>query len=436
MGIKSGIGIGEAQIYDTSGIVNGYYKLIQEEQKKQAKYADEFADVLSKVDFKNLDPLDYKYIDQEYQKAKSIANKYANTRNTLEQRLAINEAKKAMQDIEEYAIGARSYRKNIADIAKNMLDNPEDYDDESKDEVKKLVSLPYADAIKLNRASITPFTYKRIQDVSLVDKTIDGARKALQTMAEESGKFKKVVKDGFEQLSYSIPQESVAGLFTAEMTANPKVKFQFKELYKQMNPEAEKPTDVQLADFARSLYEKKYQQQSYNFVGDRFKADKPKKDGDGEDKLTYRQGLISGLINKDKGSLDELTAMLPANSKAEYTTSLAIPGKSKGGFGGIRVTIPAASSPTGLDIVEDIPLQAGKPIIKINSLLNQYSGEKVNPSIISIKGGKRTGEKFEVKPNRPAAESVPSATKAEWRAAGWSDAQIDEAVKSGKIKVK
>jgi hypothetical protein len=145
-----------------------------------------------------------------------------------------------------------------------------------------LVSLPYADAIKLNRASITPFTYKRIQDVSLVDKTIDGARKALQTMAEESGKFKKVVKDGFEQLSYSIPQESVAGLFTAEMTANPKVKFQFKELYKQMNPEAEKPTDVQLADFARSLYEKKYQQQSYNFIGQKFKAEKPKEKSESE----------------------------------------------------------------------------------------------------------------------------------------------------------
>ena len=250
MGIKSGIGIGEAQVYDTSSIVNGYYKLIQEEQKKQAKYADELADVLSKVDFKNLDPIDYKYINQEYQNAKGIANKYSGSRNTLEQRLAISEAKKAMQGIEEYAMGARVWRKNISDVANDMLANPEDYDDESKDEVKKLISGSYADAIKLNRASITPFTYKRIQDVSLVDKTIDGARKALQTMAEESGKFSKIVKDGFEQLAYSIPQESVTGLLTAEMTANPKIKFQFKELYKQMNPEAEKPTDIQLADFA------------------------------------------------------------------------------------------------------------------------------------------------------------------------------------------
>ena len=282
MGIKSGIGIGEAQVYDTSSIVNGYYKLIQEEQKKQAKYADELADVLSKVDFKNLDPIDYKYINQEYQNAKGIANKYSGSRNTLEQRLAISEAKKAMQGIEEYAMGARVWRKNISDVANDMLANPEDYDDESKDEVKKLISGSYADAIKLNRASITPFTYKRIQDVSLVDKTIDGARKALQTMMEESGKFTKIVKDGFEQLAYSIPQESVTGLLTAEMTANPKIKFQFKELYKQMNPEAEKPTDIQLADFARSLYEKKYQQQSYKFIGQKFKADKPKEKSETE----------------------------------------------------------------------------------------------------------------------------------------------------------
>ena len=58
-----------------------------------------------------------------------------------------------------------------------MQDNPEDYDDESKDEVKKLISGSYADAIKLNRASITPFTYKRIQfiinEISNFEKKID-----------------------------------------------------------------------------------------------------------------------------------------------------------------------------------------------------------------------------------------------------------------------
>jgi hypothetical protein len=261
-----------------------------------------------------------------------------------------------------------------------MQDNPEDYDDESKDEVKKLISGSYADAIKLNRASITPFTYKRIQDASLVDKTIDGARKALQTMMEESGKFSKIVKDGFEQLVYSIPQESVTGLLTAEMTANPKIKFQFKELYKQMNPEAEKPTDTQLADFARSLYEKKYQQQSYKFIGNTFRQ---QKESQGEDLGWLQSGSPTSITipyANGKGAV-----------KASNYIGLSIPNKNFAGSEAIDMTTgsPVRSLKSSNDYqivgIGNFPtIVKGNQVVKSGSLA-QPNYESSNQSNIQYK---------------------------------------------------
>jgi hypothetical protein len=118
--------------------------------------------------------------------------------------------------------------------------------------------------------------------------------------------------------------------------------------------------------------------------------------GDGEDKLTYRQKLITGLINQDEDYRQELQANLPANSKIEYGVSRKVPGVSKGGYKYIKIRIPAESTENGIEVVETIPLEAGKPIQKLNYIINQYSPEKVSPSKVGITGGALRGDTFRV----------------------------------------
>ena len=73
---------------------------------------------------------------------------------------------------------------------------------------------------------------------------------------------------------------------------------------------------------------------------------------------------------------------------------------SKGGYRFMTITIPAESTENGLEITETIPLQAGKPIFKLNSIINQYGPEKVSPSKVGITGGKPRGDTFQVGSNK------------------------------------
>ena len=49
MAIKTGIGVGEAQVYDTSGLVGNFAKMLQKQAQDTAKFQEEMADLISKV---------------------------------------------------------------------------------------------------------------------------------------------------------------------------------------------------------------------------------------------------------------------------------------------------------------------------------------------------------------------------------------------------
>lgn len=50
MAVRSGIGVGEAQIFDTSGVIGTYGRVLAQQQKNDERYASELADLISKVD--------------------------------------------------------------------------------------------------------------------------------------------------------------------------------------------------------------------------------------------------------------------------------------------------------------------------------------------------------------------------------------------------
>jgi hypothetical protein len=104
----------------------------------------------------------------------------------------------------------------------------------------------------------------------------------------------------------------------------------------------------------------------------------------------------------------------------------------------LQITIPQGFDAKGNPLPElnqIVEASRGEGVIKLNRILNTYTGENISDSKLGIKGGKTAGEQIAV--NLPKSQaSIPTATLKEWKAAGWSDADIKEGVKQGVIKVK
>ena len=396
MPIKSGIGVGEAQIYDTSNLENSFMRIVAQKQKQDAMYADELATALARVDVKNLDPKDAKYVLEKYKGLKDLNTQAASLRDDTQKRLAKAQINKGVDEINEYAANAKAWRKSITEVGVLMADpkNFSDYDDSAREEVKSLVNSAYIDAVEKGKAAITPFTYQRKPDLSLIPKDLDQTRKDLEEAAKNPKNLYTTQKDGYNITGYQLKPQEVDVVLTGKLLTNDNLKYQYKQLYKQQNPDKPEPTDLDLANFYKAQYEQKYPGNPYTFIGSPTKIAKERKEETSEDKLTYRQQLITGLINQDEDYRQELQANLPPNTKVQYGKSRAIPGVSKGGYRFVKVTIPEESSPTGVEITETIPLEAGKPVQKLNYIINQYSPEKVSPSKVGISGGAPRGEKF------------------------------------------
>ena len=383
MAIKTGIGIGEAQVYDTSGLVNNFAKLLQKQQQEEAKFQTEIANLISKVDTKGVRDADKSEIAKMYEATKDLYRQAAATKNFQDKALLKARISKAVGDINEYSARSVEFSKRFNDLNNRVAQDSWAYDPKVIDKLrdisgKSLLSMG-ADA------QLDPFQYQKMPN----DKSRDAVFSAIKRQGEDFAKSKFIREGNREREVKTTPDEFILKVISDKLLSNPEYRTTAIYNFKQQNPQAPVNMEAIIANEA-ALYKDQYGTQ---YIGSASRI--PKEGGkEGEDKLTYRQQLITGLVNKDKTAREDLLAVLPANSKVDYRTSKAIPGKSQGGVGVIRITIPETSSPTGMEIVEDISLGSGSVAQKLNFIINQYSGEKIAPSRLGIVGGKGKGEKF------------------------------------------
>ena len=103
MPIKSGIGFGEAQVYNQPGaIVNLYGKLLQQQAKDQAQFATDLNNIMSKYSTKGLKDEDIKSTANAYQQIKDKVTS-SSTRTPAERAQALADARNGMQTIQEYS---------------------------------------------------------------------------------------------------------------------------------------------------------------------------------------------------------------------------------------------------------------------------------------------------------------------------------------------
>ena len=422
MPIRSGIGIGEAQVFNTSGLANQFARQVATDQanlQRQAianqKRNDEWLKDLattvasSKTLGNGLHPQDAEAIIGYQDQFRKAYAKAANARTDSERIAVKAEIDKGFQDANTYVNGAKMFRNNLDNIAKQIADHQYDYTDDQKKEFQKIYNSPYNQALTDGTAGINILTYKRTPDQSEILKSVDELDKVAKQLSVDSPKRRfgvpitgKNIKDSTQYMSEVDPQ-SVFNNSLLMVQGNNKLKSTLKSRYQLENPDAtELPDDNKLAgmivnDWVKS---KGGVDKAYIIGGNIVTNPKVPKEKDiDSDKLTFRQQLVTGLINEDKDSLETLKANLPSNSKVEYK-------KDPRGYKYIKLFIPSESTLNGIEINEGISLKAGDPVQRLNSIINQYSGEKVSMSKVGIKGGKTAGEKFKVETNPPKMITV------------------------------
>lgn len=389
MAIKTGIGIGEAQVYDTSGLINNFAKLLQKQQQDEARFQTEIADILTRVDTKGVRDQDKAEIAKMYAATKDLYTQAANTKNFKDKALLKAEISKAVRDINEYAANSVNFSKKFADLNNRIAQDYYAYDPKVLDKLRDVGS---KSLIEMGSDSqLDPFQYLKMPDAKIRDTFFNDIYKNAESFAKSS---RVNTGGGFYEPIKTASDDQLLSNIQIKLSSNPEYRKLALSTLRQQNPEA---IALDAESLSKALLAQElalYKQTKGNVYRSAERQYRKEGDKEGDEKLTYRQQLITGLVNKDETARQDLLAVLPANSKVDYRTSKAIPGKSKGGFGIMRITIPEASSPTGTQITEDIPLQSGSVSQKLNFIINQYSGEKIAPSRIGIVGGKGKGEKF------------------------------------------
>lgn len=246
MAIQSGIGVGEAQIYDTSGSMNTYARLMQRQQAQRQAEQKALQEQLAKVKTDGLRDKDKTIFLEKYEKAKDLFRQSlsAKGRQKMELQAQMDQELLGADDIGnrsrefkkvQHEIGTKFLDLNFADsfedgAAKRWMDN-DNYD------------------INDERLIKDPTVFKRVVDMSKVTDVLDKARKRLlDNTTNESfsdggryqmGKEKGNIVIHTRRVAPEKQAHELLGLIQTDRSVKAAVRNnpKYAELYQQMTPE-------------------------------------------------------------------------------------------------------------------------------------------------------------------------------------------------------
>jgi len=425
--ISRGMGRGAAQVYDTSGPVNMYARLMYQQQLRRAAETKALTDELGKVTPEGLRQPDVKGFLDQYGRWRDKSIEANAERNPTRKALLSQEAEKEKLATILYKDDSKNELINERK-RQEFLINPENRNRYSKEIMAKIINSKNLskDDIEyvrdMNKFEIKP-------DLTKIRKLLDDTDANLMKYTKPT----RVQEEGERLGVKGLYESDVTTLSPAEQATAYSVLFdtdegEFKAFLRGLSPDFVNLTEKQLKvagipilvqERPKSTYSDKKFVEPDNWREKQLANDRliraRKSEGDAEEESTYRQQIVRGIMNNDKGSIDEMRAYLPSGSTVQYITSdklekgiQKVKGKivfnkneSKGGYNFIRVNIPAVSDGEGTikkpGIVEDISLSLGDPKNRLNAILSEYIGEGVSPSKFNIRGGKPRGEQIDIK---------------------------------------
>jgi hypothetical protein len=219
MAIKTGIGVGAAQIFDTSGIMNAYGRQIAQQQKAAAaqaqreflsaekekeraeraaaKFDEDLADIMASAKLGGIRDIDVEEITKAYNEVKDFYSKSGSLKDS-QKPLFRAELRNRMNTINDAALNSIEVEKKRYAIASKVAENPWDYDP------KVIQDLDYINKTPLSKlgalANMDPITYQKVPNVKLLDNIMSDVNKLGQINAQYS-KEEKIGSDKYKDVS-------------------------------------------------------------------------------------------------------------------------------------------------------------------------------------------------------------------------------------------
>ena len=179
MRIKSGIGFGEAQVYDISSLENNYYKLLQRQYQEKAKFESELADLISKVKTDGARDIDKPLIAKAYSEIKDIYRRASAARNSTERNLIRSQINTGIQSLNESAARSAEEAKLYRDTLGRIATSGEYMFDTNKlNDFKSRINKPITELTVFN-----PLDLERIPSDASRDKAFDNLYTELKPKA-------------------------------------------------------------------------------------------------------------------------------------------------------------------------------------------------------------------------------------------------------------
>jgi hypothetical protein len=396
--------------------------------------------------------IDVEEITKAYNEAKDFYSKAGSLKDS-EKPLFRAELRNRMNTINDAAINSKEVEKRRYDIASKVAQNPWDYDP------KVIQDLDYINKTPLSKlgsfANMDIMNYQRLPNFGLIDTIIDDTYDIGKENAKFAGQvFEKGQRYKVKRVEPALIRDNLIQKFTTSPEALRAISNLYsRELGKQ-------PTNEELTNYIMDKYKTKH---SFDYVGEPLDLKEPKSGGG--------ENIFSQPIELNIPFAQETKA--PGSLNVKDYVKLPLSKQNFAGSGYIELATGKPSS-TVLESSNDYEVVGvgNFPFIKKGSVtdkslegaLSQKTFAEKNPNAIELKpmvhvqrntakGQKedllipydRLPASSKVKKGltnfTPASGSkptpgVPAATRAEWKAAGWSDSDINEGIKQKVIKVK
>ena len=179
MPIKTGIGVGEAQVYDTSNLENNYFKLLQRQAQEQAKFQEELVDLISKVKTDGARDIDKPLIAKGYDEIRELYRQASSIRNTTERNLVRAQITSGVQSLNEAALRSAAEAKSYIDTLGRVANTGEYmYDKDKLNEFKSRINKPITQLSIFNSLDLP-----KIPDDSSRDRAYDNLYTELKPKA-------------------------------------------------------------------------------------------------------------------------------------------------------------------------------------------------------------------------------------------------------------